>query len=94
MYIIKSVVRQLSKTYPYNSFVLVLNAHKTQRQWPTRFDVFLTFLKLNGKTIEERTNQLFRHIKKELVEWLQNQLLEFIESQKERVTKGEISESS
>ncbi|MGD1837484.1 MAG: hypothetical protein ACPKPY_05440 [Nitrososphaeraceae archaeon] len=88
------MVRQLSKISPYNSFVFGLKAPETKRQWPTRLDVFLTFLELDGKTIEERTNQLFRHIKKEGVEWLQNQLLEFIEGQKERVTNGEISEST
>ncbi|MGD1838534.1 MAG: hypothetical protein ACPKPY_10825 [Nitrososphaeraceae archaeon] len=74
------MVRQLAKTSPYDSFMFGLKAEETRRQWPKRLDVFLKFLELDGKTIEERANQLFSHIKEEGNEWLQNQLLEFIES--------------
>ena len=88
------MVRALAKTSPYNSFMFGLKAEETRRQWPKRLDVFLKFLELDGNTIEERTNQFFSHIKKEGDEWLQNQLLEFIESQKERVSQGTISDST
>ena len=88
------MVRNLGKRDAYSIFELALRAPETRRQWPRRFDVFLTFLELDGLDVKERVNQLYDLIHKESNEWLQNQLLEFIDHQKERVTKGEISEST
>jgi hypothetical protein len=37
-----------SKMSPYSRFIYALNAPESKRQYPTRFQVFLDFLKLDG----------------------------------------------
>jgi hypothetical protein len=52
------VVRQLTQKDAYSAFEYALKAPETKRQWPRRFDVFLTYLQLKGKDVKERTNRL------------------------------------
>jgi hypothetical protein len=64
---------------PYSRFIYALNAPESKRQYPTRFQVFLDFLKLDGLIIEEKANRFY-----DLIvapdggrEWLESQLIGF-----------------
>ena len=57
-----SVVRQVTQTNAYSAFEYALKAPETKRQWPRRLEVFLTFLQIEGKDIEERANRLYEFI--------------------------------
>ena len=59
------MVRQLTKKDAYSSFEYALKAPETERQWPRRLDVFLTFLQLEGQDVQERTNKLYELIQME-----------------------------
>ena len=76
------MVRQLTKKDAYSAFEYALKAPETQRQWPRRLDVFLTFLQLEGQDVNERTNKLYDLIQLEGPEWLQSHLIDFIYFQK------------
>ena len=84
-----------TKISPYSRFIYALNAPESKRQYPTRFQVFLDFLKLDGLTIEEKANKFYDAIVGDDNgggrEWLESQLIEFFTLQNSRVEKGEIS---
>jgi integrase len=76
---------------PYSKFLYALNAPESKRQYPTRFQVFLDFLRLeNCITIEEKANKFYELIKANGTDWLESQLIEFFILQNSRVEKGEI----
>jgi hypothetical protein len=77
---------------PMTAFRYGLRAPDTKRQYPRRFQYFLNFLQLSG-TLDEQTKQ-FTLKARENPNWAQESLMSFIEFQKERVRKGEISEST
>lgn len=78
---------------PYNRFLYALKAPETKRQYPKRFEIFLDFVDITGSTIEERLLK-FYEMAKSNNEWVQNVLMSFIMFQKDRVSKGEINEST
>jgi hypothetical protein len=69
-----------------------LRAPDTKRQYPRRFQYFLNFLMLPG-TLEEQAKQ-FTLKARENSQWAQESLMSFIDFQKERVKRDEISEST
>jgi hypothetical protein len=69
-----------------------LRAPDTKRQYPSRFQYFLNFLQFSG-TLEEQAKQ-FTLKTRENTQWAQESLMSFIDFQKERVRRGEISEST
>lgn len=77
---------------PYSRFIYALNAPESKRQYPTRFQVFLDFLKLDGLTIEEKANHFYDLIiANDGREWLESQLIGFFTLQNSRAEKGEIA---
>jgi len=77
---------------PYENFLFALKANESKRQYPHRLDKFLTFMEFQG-SIEERC-QKFYDFSKNNSELLQSYLVRFINSQKERIDKKEISEGT
>ena len=77
---------------PFSSFLYALKAPESKRQYPKRLQVFFNFLKLKGD-VEKQSSTFYKKAKKNY-DWLQQQLMNFIVFQKERVSKGEISEST
>ncbi len=77
---------------PITNFLFALKASESRRQYPKRFEVFLDFQHLEG----DFKSKVFAFYKKTIKnpQWLSNKLIEFIQFQKERVQKGEISEST
>ena len=78
-------------TSPYLKFEYALHAAATKRQYPKRLEVFLDFLKIKGKTIEEKSNILHTLINKNGREWLEELLMLFFKLQGQRVDNGEMS---
>jgi len=44
---------------PYLKFTYALNAPESKRQYPKRFQIFLDYLQIQGKTIEEKANKFY-----------------------------------
>ena len=74
---------------PMFNFLYALKAPETKRQYPKRFEVFLNFLNLSGD-INDKSLQFHQKAKSNL-QWLQDNLMKFVEYQKQRATNGEIS---
>ena len=77
---------------PYENFLFALKAKESKRQYPHRLDKFLTFMEFQG-SIEERCQKLYNFSRNNF-ELLQSYLVRFINSQKERIDKREISEGT
>jgi hypothetical protein len=75
-----------------SNFLYALKAPESRRQYPRRFKMFLDFLKLQG-TIEEQAMEFLIRARQS-PEWAQDNLIQFIDYQNERVTRGEISPST
>jgi integrase len=77
---------------PMSTFMYGLRAPDTRRQYPRRFQYFLNFLKIPGVLEEQAKQFIFKA--RENPQWAQESLMSFIEFQKERVRRGEISDST
>jgi Phage integrase family len=82
---------QMLELTPYDNFLYALKAKESRRQYPNRLDKFLCYLGLEG-TIKEKCTQLYK-IGKD-VNLLETHIKRFINSQKERIEKNEISEGT
>jgi hypothetical protein len=77
---------------PLANFLYALKAPETKRQYPRRFKVFLDFLQLDG-TFEEQTREFLIRARQN-GRWVQDNFMRFIQFQKERAKREEISEST
>lgn len=85
--------KELDINGPCNRFFYGLKAPESKRQYPKRFEVFLNFINIEGLTFQERTYN-FYHKAKSNTQWFQDSLIDFIIFQKERVSKGQIVDST
>jgi len=69
-----------------------MKAQETKRQYPHRLDKFLTFMNLQG-TIQEKCARLYETANKN-INLFQSNIFRFINFQKERIERGEISEGT
>lgn len=74
---------------PYQNLVYALKSKKTQNEYPRRLEYFFRFLGFTG-TIEEKCQQLYEYIKKEDSD-INDQIMNFVQFQKKRIDKGEIT---
>jgi integrase len=77
---------------PMDLFRYGLRAPDTRRQYPRRFQYFLDYLKMPG-ILEDQAKQFISNARAD-PQWAQQSLMSFIEFQKERVSRGEIAEST
>ena len=77
---------------PYENFLYALKAEETKRQYPHRLDKFLTFMGLRG-TIQEKCSKLDEYGNGN-VNLLQSNIIRFINFQRERIVKKELSEGT
>ncbi|MGA7367781.1 MAG: hypothetical protein WBX01_01540 [Nitrososphaeraceae archaeon] len=77
---------------PIAVFRYALRAPESRRQYPRRFKLFLDYLTLDGE-LGEQANQFYLRARQDH-DWAEVVLMEFIAYQKERVRKGEISNST
>ena len=59
-------VKPIMMDCPYFRFIYALKAPKPKRQYPKCLEVFLNYLKLQGLTIEERSNKYTTQSRKTL----------------------------
>ena len=71
------------------NFLYALKAPESKRQYPRRFEMFLDFLKLEGN-LNTKALYLYNKAKSD-TQWLQDNFMQFIEYQKERVANGKIA---
>jgi hypothetical protein len=76
---------------PLSVFLYALKAPETKRQYPQRLKVFIDYLGIEGKTLEEQCRNLLIKARED-PKWIQDRLISFILFQKERARKGEIAE--
>ena len=87
----KQEFREYEPLSPYDNFLYALKASETKRQYPHRLDKFLTYLGFEG-TIPEKCIALYQMAKD--INWLQSNLIKFINVQKSRIDFKEISEGT
>ena len=75
-----------------STFMYALKAPDTKRQYPRRFQYFLNFLGIPGK-LEQQAEAFVLNASQNLI-WAQESFMSFIDYEKERVSKGEIAEST
>jgi hypothetical protein len=72
------------------AFTYALKASESKRQYPRRFKIFLDYLNLKGALVEQ-AEQFYLKASKDLP-WCEQNLMAFVEYEKERARRGEISE--
>lgn len=77
---------------PYENFLYALKAEETKRQYPQRLDKFLTFMGLQG-IIPEKCSKLYEYANENL-DLLESNIIRFINYQRERIIKKELSEGT
>jgi hypothetical protein len=77
---------------PVTNFLFALKATETKRQYPKRFQVFLDFLNLTG-SFEDKSLAFYQKSISNS-RWLSQKLIEFIQYQKGRADRNEISETT
>ena len=76
---------------PYANFLYALKSSEVRRQYPKLLKIFLDTIKfVLDKDIEERANLLFQQSFSNK-KWLENQIIHFVEHQKQRVDRKEIA---
>jgi hypothetical protein len=92
MQVIKPLDGQENELDPITNFLFALNAPETKRQYPKRLEVFLDFLGIPG-SLKEKAMAFYQKANMDS-KWLSTKLIEFIQYQKDRVEKNEISETT
>ena len=77
---------------PMAKFMYALKAKESKRQYPRRFKTFLDFLRLVG-TINDQAIR-FLETMKHNPQWMEEKFIDFVSFQLERVSIGEIVEST
>ena len=77
---------------PMTKFMYALKCKESKRQYPRRFKMFLDFLKLEG-TINEQSKEFLTNTKSN-PQWTEERFMDFVSFQLERVSRGEITEST
>jgi hypothetical protein len=84
--------QELQTADPMTKFMYALKAKESKRQYPRRFKTFLDFLKLEG-TINEQARQFLLNTKRN-PQWTEERFMDFVCFQLQRVSRGEITEST
>jgi hypothetical protein len=77
---------------PLSAFTYALKASESRRQYPGRFKMFLDYMKIQG-SLEDQAKLFFVKARDD-PQWCEQKLMAFIDYEKERARRGEISEST
>ena len=88
----KEQEKQLLPQDPMTKFMYALKSRESKRQYPRRFKMFLDYLKLEG-TINEQAKEFLLNTKNN-PQWTEEKFMDFVSFQLERVSRGEITEST
>ena len=79
-----------SELEPWGSFLNAMRSPMTRERYSTRVAKFFNFIKLPGRTLEQKARSFAKRGKKD-TNWALSNILKFVYFQKERVDKKEIS---
>lgn len=82
----------ISNQDPIGMFLYAIRAEETKRQYPSKLKAFFDYLDLKGSFEDQAKQFVTRSIKDS--NWTMTSLMRFINFQKERVLKKEITEST
>ncbi len=80
-------------TDPMTVFRDSIRSPMTKNRYEKRLDLFFKFIQLDGVTVDGRAKAFASRAKSDL-DWVTNEIMTYMRSQKERAEKGEISEST
>jgi hypothetical protein len=75
---------------PWSLFIYAMKAPMTRNRYQIRLAKFLTFIGITGNTVQERSKAFAKMGKDDSI-WALNSVLKFVQFQKDRVDKKEIS---
>ena len=75
---------------PYSLFLYAMNSPVTRDRYSTRLNRFFSFIALEGRGIEERCRSFVERAKDDR-DWVFRSIMNFIQVQKERAYKKEIT---
>jgi hypothetical protein len=81
---------ELEQLDPWSLYIYAMKAPMTRDRYQTRLAKFLDFIGMIGATLEERA-RVFAKRGKDDSNWSLNNILKFVQFQKDRVDKKEIS---
>jgi hypothetical protein len=76
---------------PYTKFTMALKSKEVQRQYPNLLGRFLDFCRFEGLTVEEKSLKFYQFVKSSSPEVLEDLVIKFVISQKDRIDKREIT---
>ena len=83
---------QISESSPYQNFIYALKSKDVKRQYPAMLSRFLSFINIEGETIEEKCNYFYNFAKSiENRKSLESELMRYIKFQEERIERKEIT---
>ncbi len=85
---VKSFPASLS---PYLKFKMALKSREVRRQYPNLLERFLNFRRLEGLDVEQKALGFFRLAKSDSQDEVEDLVIRFIISQKERIDRAEIT---
>ena len=83
---------QISESSPYQNFIYALKSKDVKRQYPAMLSMFLSFINVEGETIEEKCNFFYNFANNiENRKALESELMRYIIFQEERIERKEMS---
>jgi len=87
---IKELIESSSSSDPYSLFLYAMNSPVTRDRYTTRFNRFFSFVEIEGTTIEERCRAFVKRGNDDN-DWVSRSVMSFIQVQKERAYRKEIT---
>jgi integrase len=81
---------ELEQLDPWSLYIYAMKAPMTRDRYQTRLAKFLTFIGIAGNTVQEQSRAFAKKGKDDSI-WALNSVLKFVQFQKDRVDKKEIS---
>ena len=89
----KELIALQTSSDPYSIFLYAMNSPVTRDRYTTRLDRFFSFIGIEGVTVEERCRVFVEKAKKDN-DWAFMSIVSFLQVQKERIDRKEITGST
>jgi hypothetical protein len=80
---------ELEELDPWSLYIYAMKAPMTRDRYQTRLAKFLAFIGISGNTVQERSRAFAKKGKDDSI-WALNNVLKFVQFQKDRVDKRDI----
>ncbi|MDQ4073951.1 MAG: hypothetical protein M3162_06560 [Thermoproteota archaeon] len=78
---------------PYSRFIYAIKSPETKKRYPKQIGAFPDYIEVKGDSIDEGPMDFYDKAKQN-PQWVQDSFINFLILQKERVSKGEITDST